>query len=631
MEYDTRMVIAKSSWRTPAILLGALIDVLRIHRMEQRLVSLADILTCITVKDRERYIARYSAKKATVIRPSYWGSMCPERKIDNSVPRRICIVGSFVWLAKKRNLIAFLKQGYELFAAENIEVAVVGNMRAADQAAFRARWPKISFTGPVAEVESYIASSRLGVIPEALGGGFKLKTLEYVFNRLPIFALAEAIEDMPLTAGKSIETYTDMESLCHGIAEQIDNLQHLDDLQQAAYSSCADFTDDSEPRAVLYRALDSARVDFPGRTDLSTVVVIGPFPPPMHGMANATASMAEQLRSRCNLQVANISPGGLRRGALYHLVKVARVSRAVLLLLRHTGAKGATLYIPADAGLGMYYTTLFSILARLFRYKIFIHHHSFAYIDKRARRMAVLVRCAGREAVHIFLCPCMERRFRNHYPSAPRYMPLSNAWHITPADTPPMRTDNFLVLGHLSNLGPEKGLYDVLETFRVMLAQNKKVQLILAGPPTTTETRKKIEEAKKEFGDALDYRGPVYGTDKDKFYRSIDVFLFPTHYSNEAQPYVVFEAMSYGVPSICYARGCLAGDLQEGGGLAVPVDANFVDAAVSHLAEWENNSAGLHDARTRSLARAHSHKAQASAEFQTLVDHIAATAEVSLT
>ena len=208
-------------------------------------------------------------------------------------------------------------------------------------------------------------------------------------------------------------------------------------------------------------------------------------------------------------------------------------------------------------------------------------------------------------------------------------MPLSNAWHIAPVDAPPTRPDNFLVLGHLSNLGPEKGLYDVLETFRVMLAQHKQVQLILAGPPTTTETRIKIEEAMEEFGDALDYRGPVYGTDKDKFYRSIDVFLFPTHYSNEAQPYVVFEAMSYGVPSICYARGCLAGDLREGGGLAVPVETNFVDAAVSYLADWESSSAGMHDARTISLARAHTHKAQASAEFQTLVDHIAAAAEVS--
>lgn len=374
---------------------------------------------------------------------------------------------------------------------------------------------------------------------------------------------------------------------------------------------------------------DCTRTWGPARTTANTVIVIGPFPPPMHGMANATASMAEQLQSRCNLHIADISPGALARGIFYHLMKAARVCRAAFSLLRYAGAKGATLYIPADAGLGMYYTTLFIILARLFRYRVFVHHHSFAYVDKRVPRMAMLARCAGREAVHIFLCPRMESRYRGYYPSARRHLTLSNAWHIAPAATPPTRPDNFFVLGHLSNLGPEKGLYEVLDTFRALLARNKQAQLVLAGPPTTPETRKRIESAKKEFGDALDYRGPVFGADKDKFYRDIDVFLFPTRYPNEAQPYVVFEAMSQGVPSICYARGCLDGDLSEGGGLAVPVEANFVDVALSYLVDREGNSAGLRDARNRSLARAHTHKAQADAEFQTLVDHIAATPEAS--
>lgn len=59
---------------------------------------------------------------------------------------------------------------------------------------------------------------------------------------------------------------------------------------------------------------DSARAGSPGRTDSNTVVVIGPFPLPMHGMANATAIMAEQLGSRCNLHIADISPGVLNRG-----------------------------------------------------------------------------------------------------------------------------------------------------------------------------------------------------------------------------------------------------------------------------------------------------------------------------
>lgn len=360
-----------------------------------------------------------------------------------------------------------------------------------------------------------------------------------------------------------------------------------------------------------------------GRATANTVVVIGPFPPPMHGMANATENMAEQLRSRSDLHIANISPGILTRGVLYHLLKMARVCRAALSLFLHARGKRATLYIPPDAGMGMYYTTLFVVLARLLRYRIFLHHHSFAYIDKRVSRMALLARCAGSKAVHIFLCSRMERLYRRHYPWARCHLLLSNAWHMAPADTLPLRPDSDLVLGHLSNLGPEKGLHEVLETFRALTIRNHRVRLVLAGPPTTPETRKRIEDAQKEFGDALDYRGPVYGVDKDRFYRDIDVFLFPTHYSNEAQPYVVFEAMSQGAPSLCYARGCLAADLSEGGGLAVPVEANFFETALQLLAGWSDDPAGLRDARNMSLARALAHKAQADTEFQTLMDHIA--------
>ena len=371
----------------------------------------------------------------------------------------------------------------------------------------------------------------------------------------------------------------------------------------------------------------SARAGYPGTTDCITVVVIGPFPPPMHGMANVTAIMTEQLRSRCNIHVNNISPGVLTRGLGYHLVKATRVCLAALSLLRNAAAKNATLYIPADAGLGTYYTTLFVILARMFRYRIFIHHHGFVYIDKRVPRMALLAKCAGSEAVHIFLCSRMERCYRELYPWARQYLLLSNAWNFFPADSPPARPDSFLVMGHLSNLGPEKGFYDVLDTLRAMTARKKRVRLILAGPPTTPEVRKNIEAAMKEFGDALDYRGPAFGADKDKFYRDIDVFLFPSQ--NEGQPLVLFEAMSQGVPSICYARGCMADDLGEGGGFAAPVESNFVDYALPILTDWEGNPSGLREARTSSLARAHLLRAQASAELQTVVNQIAAKNQAS--
>ena len=41
------------------------------------------------------------------------------------------------------------------------------------------------FTGTVPDVTRYMDEARIAIVPERNGGGFKLKVLEYVFNRIP--------------------------------------------------------------------------------------------------------------------------------------------------------------------------------------------------------------------------------------------------------------------------------------------------------------------------------------------------------------------------------------------------------------------------------------------------------------
>ena len=80
-----------------------------------------------------------------------------------------------------------------------------------------------------------------------------------------------------------------------------------------------------------------------------------------------------------------------------------------------------------------------------------------------------------------------------------------------------------------------------------------------------------------EFGDAFDYRGRVLGPDKARFFDDIDVFVFPTRYTNEAEPLVVLEALRAGKPVIATARGCIADDLPMAAGAVFP-EHEFIDA-----------------------------------------------------
>lgn len=350
-----------------------------------------------------------------------------------------------------------------------------------------------------------------------------------------------------------------------------------------------------------------------------SVVVVGAFPPPVHGSAVSIAMVAEQLNGRCDLTTLDTSPGTLRRSVGYHVIRLSRYLRSCAVLIRRLRVPNGRLYITVDAGLGIYYSIGLVALGRLLGYSVFIHHHSFAYIDKPTGRMALLARVAGPSSTHIFLCREMERRYRSHYPSATRALRVSNAWHIDPVAAPPPRHAGPLKLGHLSNLGPEKGLIDVLQTLRELLARGCKAQLVLAGPASSPETEETISAAQREFGESLDYRGAVYEGDKDRFYGDIDVFLFPTRYANEAQPYVVFEAMAFGVPSLAFSRGCLANDLSEGGGVSIATGESFPEKALPVLLDWAADREQLEAARATSLERFRSHREQAKIEFAALI------------
>ena len=365
-------------------------------------------------------------------------------------------------------------------------------------------------------------------------------------------------------------------------------------------------------------------LDAPSNKDVTntTVVAVAPFPPPVHGMAQITERIVEDIAPYCHVVRADISPGRLERGLAYHTAKVAKVARALVTLLTHAFQRPRALYTPVGAGLGMFYTTATVALARLLGYTLVVHHHSFAYIDRRTFPMRLLACIGGKSAWHLFLCDGMKAAYRRHYPgvSAERSLVVSNGGRVDPVGALPARGSELLTIGHLSNLGPEKGLDDVLETARRLQTSGASFRLLLAGPTVSANDKAKIDAAKSALGDNMDYRGPVYGADKDRFYAEVDVFLFPTRYHNEAQPTVLFEAMAFGVPSISYARGCIANDLSEGGGMSVAYGDDFTDAAVPVLTAWAENRPALDDARGRALTRGHAHKRAAAVQFDRLVE-----------
>jgi polysaccharide biosynthesis protein PslH len=188
--------------------------------------------------------------------PGYAGPFVGFREINDATPRRALILGSAIWLAKQMNLMEFVAAADKLFHQRRIELWVVGNVP--DHLQVKNHFYATRFLGFVEDVEAIFRSVRIGIVAERTGGGFKLKTLDYIFNRVPIAAIRGSIAGLPLTADRHYLCFESMSELAQGVADAIDDIERLNSLQQAAYEKCKNGFDWSDRGRTLYNAIRKA-------------------------------------------------------------------------------------------------------------------------------------------------------------------------------------------------------------------------------------------------------------------------------------------------------------------------------------------------------------------------------------
>ena len=321
------------------------------------------------------------------------------------------------------------------------------------------------------------------------------------------------------------------------------------------------------------------------------ICIIGPFPPPRHGMS-AINEVVEALVSAKGHLVFRVdtAPKSLDRSLAVLFGRWPKIGRALVSIARLCGRESrVAIYLSVSGGWGALYDCGCLLVARLFRTQsITLHHHSFRYINQFYWPMWLLAACAGRRALHVVLCEKMGAQLQARYRLIERMMVLSNAGLINgllPEHRSGVRPVN--VLGYLSNLSAAKGLDDMLELAQACAQQRLPYEFVVAGPFESPETEPAYRERFIALGN-IRFLGPVYGAEKMAFVARIDVFLFPTRYRHEAEPLVVLEALSHGRPVIAYDRGCISCLLMDGAGLVVPQGSSFTNAALNQLSAWRD-------------------------------------------
>ena len=165
-------------------------------------------------------------------------------------------------------------------------------------------------------------------------------------------------------------------------------------------------------------------------------------------------------------------------------------------------------------------------------------------------------------------------------------MPISNSVFLPRPqfDEHPKRL-GLRTLGFVGNLSAEKGLFEFLDLMRDVQANGLPVKALLAGPFHDARTEEEVR-ARLSTMDMVEYVGPKYGEDKELFFSCIDVFVFPSRYRNEAEPIVIHEAMSRGIPVLAYGRGCISEIVSPASGLVINPAVPFAPMALAKIREW---------------------------------------------
>jgi polysaccharide biosynthesis protein PslH len=233
--------------------IGLSIDAMKADRLEKKLVRQSDLVSAITHEDLRCLGA---LDKTVLVTPGYAARHVAYSEINVTTPRRALILGSATWLAKQMNLVEFISAAEELFHEHQIELWVVGKVPSHFQA--RNRFRATRFLGYVKDLEPIFRGVRIGIVAERTGGGFKLKTLDYIFNRVPIAAIRGGIAGLPLTPGLHYLSFQSMRELAQGVATMIDDIGRLNSLQQAAYEKCNAAFDWSNRGRTLCGAIQQA-------------------------------------------------------------------------------------------------------------------------------------------------------------------------------------------------------------------------------------------------------------------------------------------------------------------------------------------------------------------------------------
>lgn len=302
------------------------------------------------------------------------------------------------------------------------------------------------------------------------------------------------------------------------------------------------------------------------------LVMLGPFPPPIHGMSLANEMLYKGLTKNHEVYRVNTKSGlileDISKQGKFNLKKIYYaiwpIIKGVTTIL--FGKRLDVIYItPGQSGLGYIKYIPFMWAANVRSIPYFIHIHGGSFRDEYDKTSGIkrklinysLKRLAGA----IILGDSLKYMFQGLIPDEKIYICENGVEDDIFATEEEIEkkvaqydADDTIRILYLSNLLKTKGILDLFEAIKLLNNRNIKVHLDVAGS-IEPEIEDEVNRYLSELGESAKYHGVVTGQKKKGLLLRNYIFCLPTYYPNEGQPISILEAMACGCTIVTTDQG----------------------------------------------------------------------------
>jgi glycosyltransferase involved in cell wall biosynthesis len=330
------------------------------------------------------------------------------------------------------------------------------------------------------------------------------------------------------------------------------------------------------------------------------ILIIGPMPPPYHGVAVYTEALVGRLRrSGRPDRFLHLDTSDHRS-----LANLGRFGwRNAWLALRHAGSlawllarrRPAVVYLPISRNDWAYLRDALLIgLAKLGGSRVITHLHGSdlrGYYETTGAGWRWLVRATSRRLDTALV---LGEELRRDYEGlvVPARVQVAPVGVADPFEgvAPPDRRGRVragLVVAYLGSLAEVKGILELMAAADRLRSDGVAVRFVLAGDWAEDAFRRRAlaHLAERGLSDAFTFLGPVDDAGKRALLAEADVLVFPA-VQREGLPLVILEAMAAALPVVSTRTGAVADAVADGetGYLVPQRDPAALAAALARLA-----------------------------------------------